>query len=215
MDLKKVIVVAFLVIAGLVYLKKHYVDKKNDAHVASQTEAAAEALGRAQSSSLKIKSESAQPAAPTSTDTTASAASTTDTAALAAALSQMLGSSAQNDGRAPEERAKERVKSLMQAWQAGGTSLNDSAQAAICYWSRGSRFIPDAQDLTASATAFDDWRREKDLYTSVNTFDVLDSTFRRNDPGRGGDYTVVQVMINGATYRIGVPDTSNPMFWTF
>ena len=116
------------------------------------------------------------------------------------------------DKETPEAKAKARVTAVLATWQEGGTTLNDAAQAAACLWSRNVRFIPNTQEINDAATGFDHWRHEKNLYTDVKSYSVGEVVARDTNPGRG-DYSVVEVLINGQPHRIGVPDKSNPLFW--
>lgn len=124
----------------------------------------------------------------------------------------MVTSMLHRDSGTPEAKAKKRVEAFMAAWKLGGTSENDAAQAAACLWSRGRRFLPEQGEIQDAAMGFDKWRQAKSLYTDVLSYTVGEVVSRGNHPGRG-DYSVIEVTINGDVYRIGVPDRSNPIFW--
>ena len=198
MDLRKLIPVLICAIAGVIYIKKHVINKEPDVREPSKVEIAAEAMGRAaKNGSLKIKSEE------------------TTSAPAAATSASVIGAPTATDANlGPEERAKGRVKELMNAWKEGGVSLNESALAAACLWSRGVRLIPNLDEISTAATGYDAWRKEQNLYTDLTGYEVMAMTTRHNDPGRGGDYTIVQVVINSSVYFIGVPDGPNPLFWS-
>ena len=115
-----------------------------------------------------------------------------------------------SEASTPEAKAMERVEKVMSAWKKGGTSLNDSAQTAACQWGRGVTFISDKDDLQDVAHGFDKWRREKNLFVTVDSYAV--GTAVRKEGNR--PHTVVPVTINGSTYKLGVPDDANPIFWT-
>src|SRR2546430_276868 len=112
----------------------------------------------------------------------------------------------------PEDRARIRMKAFMQAWKEGGTSLGDSEQAAACLWSRGKIFIPDRDEIQDAYNGFTNFRRQKDLYTTIKEYAIADTIDRSHDEAHG-DYSTFAVTINGKTYLMGVPDKSNPIFW--
>lgn len=185
----KKLVVAVVLVGALVWAKKRFMDAPA-APVRSEAEAAAEKFGGA-----IAKAKTAQAAAND-----------------AHGLSGMLGSLLHRDAGTPEAKAKKRLETFMAAWKEGGTSLNDSAQAAACLWSRGVRFIADKEEIQDAANGFDRWRQQRDLYVEIKSYAVGEVVARDRNEGRG-DYTVVEVLINERPLRIGVPDTANPLFW--
>jgi hypothetical protein len=185
---KKVIAIVLVIGAG--FWAKHRFFDASAAHVPSQTEVAAEKIGGAIASTQKVKQ---------------------DERGLASMVSSLIH---RGDSDKPEAKAKARMTAFMASWKDGGTSLNDAAQAAACYWSRGVKFIPDTNEIRDAADGFDRWRREKGLYTEIQSYEISDVLFRNTDPARGGDYSVVEVNVNGSVYRIGIPDKPNPLFWT-
>jgi len=206
--MKKIFFIA-IAVGGLLWAKKHYIDKTDAVRVPTKEEEMAEKIGRA--SALRLHST----AATSTADAAAAVASTAtvdpkEASGLMAAITNMLHKQAP---ATPEARAKERVEKFMSLWKEGGISLNDSAQAAACMWSRGVPFIPSRDEIEDAANGFDRWRKEKDLYRDIESYSVGETT-RRQDRQRG-DYTEVDVMINHSTYRLGVPDKANPIFWTF
>ena len=187
----KKLVAVVLVAGALFWAKKRWFDAPA-APVQSKTEAAAEKLGGAIARAKAAQSTSG------SGDRS---------------LASLLGSLVHRDNASSAEaKAKARVETFMASWKEGGTSLNDAAQAAACLWSRGARFIPDQNEIRDAADGFDRWRRDHDLYTDIASYRVGDVISRGNEPGRG-DYTVIEVTINGKPHRIGVPDKANPLFW--
>ncbi len=189
--MKKVLVVVFA-IGALLWAKKRFLDAP--APVApSKAEVTAEKIGAI----AKTHIARGQSSAP-------------DERGLAAMVSRLIR---KEDSASPEAKAKKRMEAVMAAWKEGGTSLNDAAQAAACLWSRGVWFIPDKDEIQDAAMGFDKWRQAKSLYTDVQSYTVGEVVSRGNHPGRGGDYSVIEVTINGDSYHIGVPDRSNPLFW--
>ena len=98
------------------------------------------------------------------------------------------------DAVTARERARARVQWLMSSWR------NPRVAAAI--WASGDLSQP------ADALAFERWQREKSLDLGVRSWTIGD-VYRTS-----GDYTVVEVTINHARCRIGVPDQRRPLFWT-
>jgi hypothetical protein len=204
----KKIVIAVLIIGGLMWAKKHYIDKTDTVRAPTKEEEIAEKIGRA--GALRLHPSTATAAV----DSAAASTGTIDQkemSGLMASITKMLRK--EEVPTTPEERAKLRVTKFMALWKEGGTSLNDAAQASACMWSRGVGFIPNTQEIEDAATGFYHWRKDKGLYGEIESYSVGEAT-RRVDRDRG-DYTEVDVMINHATYRIGVPDKANPLFWTF
>jgi len=188
--LKKILVVV-LAIGALFWAKKRFLDAPAAPVAPSKAEVTAEKIGAI----AKVHIAGGKPA--------------TDERGLAAMIASLIH---KEDSASPEAKAKKRMEAVMAAWKEGGTSLSDAAQAAACLWSRGVRFIPDKDEIQDAANGFDKWRRDKSLYTDVKSYAVGEVVSRDTNPGRG-DYSVVEVMINGSVYRIGVPDRSNPLFW--
>jgi len=211
--MKKLFVIA-IIVGGLLWAKKHFSDKPDAPRTPTKEEVIAEQIGRtAAARGLKVHSSAGAAA----TDTAAAAAALTATvdektaSGLLAQIQNMLHK--QDAATTPEEKAKARVEKFMASWKQGGTSLNDAAQAAACLWSRGVPFIPSKDEIEDAANGFDRWRKEKDLFVEIESYSVGDATHRTDS--QRGDYTEVDVMINRALYRLGVPDKANPIFWTF
>ncbi|HJT16194.1 MAG TPA: hypothetical protein VJ853_02340 [Thermoanaerobaculia bacterium] len=183
-------VVAFIaVLWALVWAKKHFLDKpKPEEHPA-----AAASITAPVSLSQQAQASAAAPAEADQGN------------AIANLLQKFVGSSK------PEDRAQARMDAFMKAWKEGGTSLNDSEQAASCLFARGQRVIPSAEEIRAAYDGFTAFRRQKDLYTNITGYSIVDSKRRHDDAH--GDYTVFTVVINSQLYAIGVPDKANPMFW--
>ena len=118
-----------------------------------------------------------------------------------------------HNSASPEAKARARVEKFMESWKKGGTSLNDAAQAAICQWARGVNFITDREDLNDAVTAFDRFRRAKDLYTDITSYSIQDGPAKRRTVEGRGTYTIFDVTINGTAHQLGVPDSANPIFW--
>jgi len=211
----KKLYVALVIVGALLWAKKHFSDKPAEVRTPTKEEVIAEQIGRAAAArGLKVHSSSEV----TSTDTAAAAALTgtideKSAAGLLAQIQNMLHKQGSGPAGTPEEKAKARVERFMASWKEGGTSLNDAAQAAACLWSRGVPFIPSRDEIEDAANGFDRWRKEKDLFVEIESYSVGEATHRQDS--QRGDYTEVDVMINRATYRLGVPDKANPIFWTF
>lgn len=188
--MKKILVVVFAV-GALIWAKKRFVDAPAPPPAPSKAEVTAEKVGAIAKAHL------------------AGGKAATDERGLAAMVASLIR---KEDSASPEAKAKKRMEAVMAAWKEGGTSLSDAAQAAACLWSRGVRFIPDKDEIQDAANGFDKWRRDKSLYTDVKSYAVSDVVSRESNPGRG-DYSVVEVTINGSVYRIGIPDRPNPLFW--
>jgi hypothetical protein len=205
--------IALIVIAvgAILFAKKRFIDPP---HVAepSKAEVIAERVGRIQRAKMegRLPDPKDLKIVETATAGLPAATGSVDANALAGILSQL-----QKQQASPQDAARARVETFMAAWKAGGTSLNDEAQAAACLWSRGMRFIPDRDEIQDAATGFDKFRWEKNLYTDIKQYEVMPSSgYKRNDAAHG-DFTVVDVTINYAIYHLGVPDKANPIFWTF
>jgi hypothetical protein len=204
--MKKIFLIVFAV-GGLLWAKKHYLDAPEAVKVPTKEEELAAKIG-----ALKVHS-TRPPAGTAEAAATATTATVDDKAmsGLMATITNMLHK--KEAAITPEAHAKERVDKFMAFWKEGGVSLNDSAQAAACMWSRGVPFIPSRDEIEDAANGFDRWRREKNLYRDIESYTVGEAT-RRQDSQRG-DFTEFDVMINHAMYRVGVPDKANPIFWTF
>jgi len=210
----KKLYVVLVIVGGLLWAKKHFSDKPAEVRTPTKAEVIAEQLGKAAAHGLKVRSA----VETTGTDTAAAATLTgtvdeKDAAGLLAQIQNMLHKQGSGSAGTPEDKAKARVEKFMASWKEGGTSLNDAAQAAACLWSRGVPFIPSKDEIEDAANGFDRWRKEKDLFVEIESYSVGEATHRQDM--QRGDYTEVDVMINRATYRLGVPDKANPIFWTF
>jgi hypothetical protein len=206
--MKKILIVVFA-IGALLWAKKRFLDAPAPV-VPSKAEVTAEKLGKFAKTRLSggqaVLPAAGQPTGQPAPETTSQA--TPEERSLAAMLTSLI----HRDAGTPEEKAKKRMEAVMAAWKEGGTSLNDAAQAAACLWSRGVRFIPDRDEIQDAAMGFDKWRRDKSLYTDVQSYTVGRVLGRDSNPGRG-DYSVIEVTINGEPHHVGVPDRNNPLFW--
>lgn len=203
--MKKIFLIVFAV-GGLLWAKKHYIDQPDAVKVPTKEEELAAKIGA-------LKVHSTRPAAVTAEAAATATTATVDDKAMSglmATIQNMLHK--QEAATTPEAKAKERVDKFMAFWKEGGISLNDSAQAAACMWSRGVPFIPSRDEIEDAANGFDRWRKEKSLYRDIESYSVGNAT--RHQDSQRGDFTEFDVMINHATYRIGVPDKANPIFWT-
>jgi hypothetical protein len=211
--MKKLYIVLALV-GGLLWAKKHFSNTPDAPRTPTKEEEIAEQIGRAAAARRGLKVHSTSEATGTDTATASALTATVDEKAAAGLLAQIQNMlHKQESAGSPEDRAKARVEKFMASWKEGGTSLNDAAQAAACLWSRGVPFIPSTDEIADAANGFYHWRKEKDLYVEIESYSVGEATHRQDS--QRGDYTEVDVMINRSTYRMGVPDKGNPIFWTF
>ena len=107
--------------------------------------------------------------------------------------------------RADSYIARERVKSLLEAWQKGGTGGNGYAQAAITIWAFGGKGMADG----AMSDQFDDWRRAKDLYRPILLFEINKV---RVDASTQPPTAYVTVTIDGKIYKMKVV-RGRPIEW--
>lgn len=191
--MKKVVAGIVLALGAIFWAKKHFIDPPPRPEPPSKLEVAAEKVGGAIAGAKALQS---------------AAANKPDEQGISALLSSITS---RKSGGTPEEKAKARLNAFLAAWKEGGTSVNDAAQAAACLWSRGVRFIPNGYEIQDAANGFDRWRHSHGLYTELQSYSVGEVVARESNPGRG-DYSMVEVEINGKTYRIGVPDAANPIF---
>jgi hypothetical protein len=193
----KRVAIVVVVLGALLWAKKRFVDPPK-VEEPSKAEVIAEKIGRIAKAKregkpinpgdLKLDGTST-PLAPPDTSTV-----TPDTlqAAVNAALSSL----------SPEQRAKQRVQQLMTAWQQGPKPV------AAVMWQVGPTAMNEAN---FDIPSFDAFCQEKEL-KELQSFEV-GSAYHRNDGS--ASYTVVDVMINGAMYHMGVPEKAQPIFWTF
>jgi len=196
----KRVAIAVVVIGALFWARKRFVDAPK-VEEPTKAEVIAEKIGRI----ARAKREG-KPINPgdlkldgTSTPLNTPPADTTTItqdqlqAALNSAMSSMT----------PEQKAKQRVQQLLTVWQQG------SKPAASIIWATG---VTTEISGDFNPRAFDDFAAEKSLQNGVQSFEV-NAAYHRNDGTRS--YTVVDVMINGAVYHLGVSDKTEPIFWTF
>jgi len=183
-----------LMIVALVLAKRRFIDKPPAEPAAMET------------ASPKTGNSETPLSQPASTPATAPE---TENGRIAMLLNRVFHG---GDSGKPEDKARIRMKAFMQAWKEGGTSLGDAEQAAACLWSRGKIFIPDRDEIQDAYNGFTNFRRQKDLYTTIKEYAIADTIDRAHDEGHG-DYSTFAVTINGKTYLMGVPDKSNPIFW--
>jgi len=186
-------VVAFIaVLSALVWAKKTYLDKPKPSEQVSTAPIRA--------SVPRTTSAAPQPESQPQTATLQE-----ENNAIANLLNKFAGP------KKPEDRARARLESFMAAWKEGGTSLNDARQAAACLFSRGMRFIPNADEIRDAYNGFVAFRREKNLDTAITDYSVGNGM--RDHDDAHGDFTQFDVTINGVGYTMGVPDKPNPIFW--
>jgi len=101
--------------------------------------------------------------------------------------------------------AKGRVKSMLEAWQKGGTGTSGDAQDAITLWAFGGKGGVDG----AMSDQFDNWRREKNLYRPILHFEIKKV---KVDTSTSPPTAYVTVFIDGATYRMKVI-RAHPIQW--
>jgi hypothetical protein len=99
-------------------------------------------------------------------------------------------------------KAKKRVDTVLKGMRDEGGTLGIGFQTAVCQWDRGVGFIPDQGDLERALDRFNGWCGEKQLANrKISGYDVLDASCDAS-----GDPCVVNVRIEGARYRLRVPD---------
>jgi len=101
--------------------------------------------------------------------------------------------------------AKGRVNTLLKDWQKGGTGSGGYAQEAITIWAYGGKGAPDG----AMSDQFDNWRREKNLYRPIATFEVKKV---KVDTKTMPPTAYVTVMIDGKVYTMKVV-RGRPIQW--
>lgn len=125
-------------------------------------------------------------------------------------VKRYVPSSEQMLSKKAEETAEQRVRMFLKGWQDGGTSANGAAQDAVCFWATGKRFIADRDELEMASDRFDRWRKDRDLYRSLTSYEVgkTERIEHTEHP-----YTIVEVVLNGRHMKLGVPDDERPIFW--
>ncbi len=212
----KVVLAVLVTVGGVVWARKHFSGEAGAVNPAAQ-ERPVSAVGEPQSASRPD-------AAGTGSSGTAESTTSGDPPPTFKLLAELKGMLHKGVGKlTPEEHAKVRVEQLMAAWKLGGTSTNDAAQAAVCLYARGVRFIPNTQEVVDAAAGFDKFRKEKGLFNSqIESYSVGEATPRTDQR----PYTAVVVTINGSVYQVGVPDRNpayketeieaeTPLFWVF
>jgi len=179
-----------IAVGAILFVRKHYYGSSEPAPP-TKAEQTAEAIGRVAKKEMDAGRDPKK--------------------AVSSYLAGLMHGTSREAPAAPEQKAKERLEAFMGYWQKGGVSLNDSEQAAACMWARGVTFITDKDDIQDAVNGFDRWRRDRDLYHSLNEY-AIGPPQRRTDAGRG-DFTAFDVVIDGTKYVVGVPDGPNPMFW--
>jgi hypothetical protein len=104
-----------------------------------------------------------------------------------------------------------RLNAMLQGWKEGGTSGSAAEQTAICQWAQGRDFIADRDELEQAVSDFDRWRREKNLYGALQSYEVVKTTRKESSDG---PYTLAELRLNGQSHFVGVPHDKKAIFWT-
>jgi len=107
-----------------------------------------------------------------------------------------------------QDQARIRVKSMLDRWQSGGTGTGGDAQSAAMLFYTGREAAADETIVAIASDRFDNWRKEKDLYKSISSYEIKsvepDSTT--------SDACKVTVTIEGNTYGL-VVIPGQPIQW--
>ena len=107
-----------------------------------------------------------------------------------------------------QDQARIRVKSMLDRWQSGGTGTGGDAQSAAMLFYTGREAAADETIVAIASDRFDNWRKEKDLYKSISSYEIKsvepDSTT--------SDACKVTVAIEGNTYAL-VVIPGQPIQW--
>jgi hypothetical protein len=106
-----------------------------------------------------------------------------------------------------ERPTRIRVTAMMDGWKKAGSASDGNMQEAISMWFNGSRYIPDDVMLTRARKSFDDWRRQKDLYVEIQSWEISSIEQRPDVPGM-----VVALTIDGKPYEMQV-ERGEPIAW--
>jgi hypothetical protein len=97
-----------------------------------------------------------------------------------------------------QDQARIRVKAMLERWQAGGTGTGGDAQSAAMLYYTGHEGAADETIVAIASDHFDSWRKEKDLYKSISSYEIKSV---EPDPTTS-DATKVTVVIEGNTYGL-------------
>lgn len=101
-------------------------------------------------------------------------------------------------------KAKKRVDTVLKGMRDEGGTLGFGFQTSICQWDRGAGFISDQGDLERALDRFNHWCAEKQLGNrKISGYEVLDASCAAS-----GDPCTVNVRIEGAPYKLRVPEHS-------
>jgi hypothetical protein len=99
-------------------------------------------------------------------------------------------------------KAKKRVDLVLKGMRDDGGTLGIGLQTAVCQWDRGAGLITDLKELERALDRFNGWCGEKQLGNrKISGYDVLDAACEAS-----GDPCVVSVRIEGARYKLKVPE---------
>lgn len=110
--------------------------------------------------------------------------------------------------KAARDGAERRVTAMLDGWQKGGTGTGGDAQVAVCQYYAGVIYISDQKLLEAASDGFDRFRRDKKLYRSIKSYEVVGSEAHANDQST----SIVRITIDGEPYELEVRD-KQPIRW--
>ncbi len=108
-----------------------------------------------------------------------------------------------------QDQARIRIKAMLDRWQSGGTGTGGDAQSAALLFYIGREAAADDSIVAIASDRFDSWRREKDLYRSISSYEIKSVD---PDPGTSSDASKVVVAIDGEEYTIVVVP-GQPLLW--
>jgi hypothetical protein len=107
-----------------------------------------------------------------------------------------------------KDNARTRVSTMLDRWKSGGTGTGGDAQSASMLFFVGRAAPTDETEAAIASDRFEAWRKQKDLYRSISSFEVTSV----EDDSATSDSVKVTVVIDGATYAIrAIP--GQPLQW--
>lgn len=91
--------------------------------------------------------------------------------------------------------AENRVRTMLQGWQAGPDGQETNLQTAVCQWARGVMVIADLVELGRAQEAFETWRgRLGYSYRPIGSFEITGTSVV---PGSDPPVVRVETVIDG------------------
>jgi len=111
-----------------------------------------------------------------------------------------------------EEAVHSRVDQMLHGMLAGGVGTSGDIQEAICFWYNGTRFISDRNELMSASDQFDEWRRVRDLYRKIESYEIAEiSATSKILP----EEFIVTVRIDGKAYAMLVKKRETIKWYMF